>query len=120
MLVGGKEAEMTYLAEKRAELATSRRERVVDWFMAGLAAFLALIGVYTYMVPDTWFLGGLTEGWWLGSWMVAGLLMAVALWDYARMAYRRDGSFTGAEVSGFVFAGMSLLAGIGFMLVWIL
>ncbi len=111
---------MTHLAERRTVLETSKREHAIDWLLAGMAAVLALIGLYTYTVPESWFMGGLAEAWWLGPWMMAGYLMAVALWDFARMAYRRDGPFTGAEISGFIFAGISLLAGIGFMLLWIL
>jgi hypothetical protein len=93
---------------------------VVEWTVGIVGVLAGLVGLYMYTVPTDWFLGGLVEGWYLGMFVAAGVLLGYALAMYARKAFVRDGAWTGGVVSGTAFSVVAFAAAVTFALVWIL
>jgi hypothetical protein len=85
-----------------------------------LGVVAAGVGAWMYYVPATWFLGGLAEGWYLGMFVGAGLLLAAAFGLFARHILREDGLWTTQSVMATVLAVLALAGAIFFALVWIL
>ena len=67
-----------------------------------------------------WFLGGLAEGWYLGMFVGAGLLLAAAFGLVARDMVRDDGVWTTRSFLTAAIAVLALAAAVVFGLVWIL
>jgi hypothetical protein len=87
----------------------------------GIAGVLAAgVGAWMYYVPATWFLGGLAEGWYLGMFVGAGLLLAAAFGLVARDMVRDDGVWTTRSFLTAAIAVLALAAAVVFGLVWIL
>lgn len=115
---------MTDLLERTRTEAPAPVTHAVDWLMAGLALVVGAFGVYVRFAPETWWLGEFGEGWWLGPWTAAGALMSVALWDYARHAFRRAFDTTNVRVEEgstlmYTMAFASVVFAIWCLVVWI-
>lgn len=81
---------MTALRERpQTEVArmSTRRSQVTEWTLGVLGVLTAAVGAWMYYVPTDWFLGGLSEGWFFGMFIAAGLLLAGAFGYFARMTY---------------------------------
>jgi hypothetical protein len=79
---------MTVLHERpRMEVTRMpNRNLFTEWVTGIVGALAAGIGAWMYYAPNTWFLGGLVEGWPFGMFIGAGILWAVAFGIFARKA----------------------------------
>jgi hypothetical protein len=113
---------VTTLLERQTTEITRmpRRSRVSEWVLGIIGVVAAGVGVWMYYVPTTWFLGGLAEGWYLGMFIGAGLLLAAAFGLFAQRILREDGLWTTQTVVATGMAVLALAAAIFFALVWIL
>jgi len=97
-----------------------RRSYIVEWTM-GIAGVLAAgIGAWMYYVPADWFLGGLAEAWYLGFFVGAGVLLAIAFGLTARGMLREDHGFTARVTAMTVLAVLAAAGAVTFGLIWIL
>ena len=98
----------------------ARRRRFTEWTL-GIAAVLAAgVGAWMYYVPADWFLGGLVEGWYLGLFIAAGLLLSAAFGMFARAAYVEDQAFSASVVVSTAFALAALAGAITFAVILII
>lgn len=100
---------------QKDRMATERlprmfRSRTVDYTMLLVGAVIAAFGAYTYFVPDTWFLGDLTEAWYLGSWIVGGVVLSGGFGLLGASLRDRAGYWTAAAITSFVL-GIVAIAG---------
>lgn len=98
----------------------ARRSRVLEWALGFTGALAAGIGAWMYFVPTDWFLGGLVEGWYLGLFIGAGLLLSAAFGLFARVTYTDDRDWTMAVVVPAVLALAAFGAAAVFALILIL
>lgn len=114
---------MTTLRERPMTEVTrmpTRRSHVTEWAM-GIAGVLAAgLGAWMYYVPADWFLGGLVEGFPLGLFIAAGLLLTAAFGMYARVKYADDGAMTAPVVVATVLAVAAFAAAVTFAVVLII
>ena len=111
----------TLLERPKTEVTRMPRRTHVTEIVIGAAGVLAaMVGAWMYYVPTDWFLGGLAEAWYLGMFVGAGALLAIAFGLFARNALREDGAWTNRVTGATVIAVLALAAGIAFALVWIL
>ncbi len=88
----------TLLERPQAEITRMPTRSHVTEMVTGIAGVLAAsVGLWMYYVPTDWFLGGLAEGWYLGMFIAAGLLLGAAFGLYAWKALAPR---TGAGPSG--------------------
>ncbi|HEX5696980.1 MAG TPA: hypothetical protein VFZ15_11375 [Acidimicrobiia bacterium] len=113
---------MTTLLERPKTEVTRmpRRTHVTEIVIGAAGVLAAMVGAWMYYVPTDWFLGGLAEAWYLGMFVGAGALLAIAFGLFARNALREDGAWTSRVTGATVIAVLALAAGIAFALVWIL
>ncbi|HEU4915656.1 MAG TPA: hypothetical protein VFV13_03750 [Acidimicrobiia bacterium] len=113
---------MTTLLERDTAEITRVPERsgVTEWVLGILGVVAAGVGLWMYYVPTTWFLGGLAEGWYLGAFVGAGLLLAAAFGLFARRILHEDGVWTTQSVMATGLSVLALAGAIVFGLVWIL
>lgn len=98
----------------------TRRSYATEWVL-GIAGVLAAgVGAWMYYVPTDWFLGGLVEGWYLGMFIAAGLLLTAAFGLFARMTYADDHSWTVPVTVSTVLALAAFGGAITFALIWII
>lgn len=111
----------TLLERPKAEVTRMpRRSYIIDW-VVGIAGVLAAgIGAWMYYVPTDWFLGGLVEGWYLGLFVGAGVLLATAFGLFARGMLREDRIWTTRVTVLTVLAVFALAGAATFGLIWIL
>lgn len=83
------------------------RSRTIDYTLMIVGAVIALLGAYTYFAPSSWFLAGLTEGWFLSGWIIGGVLLAAGFGMLGASVRDRSGYWTTGAVSSFV---LSMLA----------
>ena len=76
---------MTTLLERpRTEITrTPEMTRTTDMVVGIFGLLAAAVGAWMYYAPTTWFLGGLAEVWYLGTFIGAGLLLAAAFGLFA-------------------------------------
>jgi hypothetical protein len=111
----------TLLERPRTEVTRMpRRSHVTEWVIGIAGVLAAAVGTWMYFVPTTWFLGGLAEGWYLGLFVAAGLLLAVAFGLFARRMLREDGQWTTQSVTATIVGVLALAGALFFGLVWIL
>lgn len=114
---------MTALRERPMTEVTrmpTRRSQITEWSL-GIAGVLAAgVGAWMYYVPTDWFLGGLVEGWYLGMFIAAGLLLVAAFGVFARMAYVADSAWTMGVLVSTALAVAALGGAVVFALIWIL
>jgi hypothetical protein len=73
-----------------------------------------------YYVPTDWFLGGLAEGWYLGMFVGAGVLLAAAFGLFARGMLREDRVWTTRVIAMTILAVLAVAGAVTFGLIWIL
>jgi hypothetical protein len=97
-----------------------RRSAIVEWTIGIAGVLTAGVGAWMYYVPADWFLGGLAAGWYLGMFIGAGVLLAIAFGFYARTALEVDGAWTTRVTFATVLAVAAMAGAIMFGLIWIL
>ncbi|HEX6947816.1 MAG TPA: hypothetical protein VF246_10750 [Acidimicrobiia bacterium] len=106
---------MTTLRERQtADLERARRTRVAEWTLGIVGILAAALGAWMYYVPADWFLGGLAEAWYLGMFIGAGVLIALAAGLFARQMFRDDRAWTARVVTTTVVAILALAAAVVF------
>ena len=63
------------------------RSHFTEWTVGIVGVAAAAVGAWMYYAPAEWVLGGLAEAWFLGMFIGAGLLLAIAFGLFARDAY---------------------------------
>jgi hypothetical protein len=86
------------------------RSRTVDYALLVVGAVIAAFGAYTYFAPDAWFLGDLTEAWYLGSWIAGGVVMGGGFGLLGASLRDRAGYWTASAITSFVL-GIVAIAG---------
>ena len=84
---------MTALRERQmteVTRMTTRRSHITEWVLGMVGVLATGVGAWMYYVPTDWFLGGLVEGWYLGLFVAAGLLLTAAFGLLAWMTYVDD------------------------------
>jgi hypothetical protein len=84
------------------------RSRTVDYTLMVVGALVALFGAYTYFVPTSWVLADLSEGWYLGSFIVGGVLLTAGLGLLGASMRDRSGYWTASAVTSFVLGALAL------------
>lgn len=115
---------MTQLLEKervRTEhLPQLFRNRTMDYTLMVIGALVAAFGAYTYFVPSTWVLAGLSAVWYLGSWIVGGVLLTAAFGLLGASIRDRSGYWTTNAVLSFVLGTLALAGAVAAAVVLIL
>lgn len=96
------------------------RNRTVDYTFLVVGALIAAFGAYTYFVPTTWVLAGLSEAWYLGSWIAGGVLLTTGFGLLGASIRDRSGHWTGEAVMSFVLATLSLAGAVAAAVVLII
>jgi hypothetical protein len=73
-----------------------------------IGALVAAFGVYTYFAPTSWILAGLSEVWYLSSWIAGGVLLTAAFGMLGASIRDRSGFWTTGAVVSFVLGTLSL------------
>jgi hypothetical protein len=113
---------VTLLSEReRTEITRmTTRGHVTEWWLAVVGLVAAAVGTYMYYAPSNWYLANLVEGWYLGMFIGAGLLLATGFGIFARKAFLDDQGWTTRVTTGLVALGLALAGAITFALIWIL
>ena len=98
----------------------NRRSTVVEWTIGIVGVLAAGVGAWMYYVPADWFLGGLAAGWYLGMFVAAGLLLAIAFGLAARAMLREDQGWTARVTVMTILAVLATAGAVTFGLIWIL
>jgi hypothetical protein len=73
-----------------------------------IGALVAAFGAYTYFAPTSWILAGLSEVWYLSSWIAGGVLLTAAFGMLGASIRDRSGFWTTGAVVSFVLGTLSL------------
>ncbi|GGM90141.1 hypothetical protein GCM10009721_14420 [Terrabacter tumescens] len=84
------------------------RNRTVDYTLIIIGALVAAFGAYTFFVPATWILAGLSAAWYLSSWIAGGVLLTAGFALLGASVRDRAGHWTTGAVLGFVLGTLSL------------
>lgn len=98
---------------------TPMRSAVFEWSTGIVGVLAAAVGAWMYYVPTDWFLGGLAEGWYLGAFIVAGVLLAIAFGVAANRAYGFDNGWSGVTMTLTFLSLAALAAAVVFTVIWI-
>jgi len=103
---------MSQLLEKE-RVGTERlprlfRNRTLDYTLMTIGLLVAAFGAYAYFVPAGWVLAGLSEAWYLGSWIAGGLLLTAGFGLFGASVRDRSGHWTAGAVMSFVLATLSM------------
>jgi len=96
------------------------RSYTTAWVMGIVGLLAAGVGAWMYYVPADWFLGGLDEAWYLGLFIGAGLLLAVAFGLFAQGMLRDDRVWTTRVTVMTVLSVLALAGAVTFGLILIL
>ena len=83
------------------------RNRTADYTLIVIGALVAAFGAYTYFVPSSWLWAGLAAGWYLGSWIAGGVLLAVGFGLLGASIRDRSGHWTAGAVAAFMLSVLS-------------
>lgn len=113
---------MTTLTERPWTEVTRvpRQSMVVESTIGIVGVLAAAVGAWMYYVPADWFLGGLAAGWYLGMFVGAGVLLAIAFGLYARSAFKADGAWTTRVTFATMLSVAAVIGAVAFALIWIL
>lgn len=113
---------MTVLRERHTADFTRmpRRERITEWTLGIVGLVAAAVGAWMYYVPAEWFLGGLAEVWYLGMFIGAGILVALAAGMFARQMFRVDHAWTARVVTVTLVAVIALAFAVVFATILII
>lgn len=115
---------MSQLLEKQ-ETGTERlprifRNRTLDYTLLVIGALVAAFGAYTYFVPASWILAGLSATWYLGCWIAGGVLLTVGFGMLGASVRDRTGYWNTGAVTSFVLGTLSLAGAVAAAVVLIL
>jgi hypothetical protein len=96
------------------------RRHLTEWVLGVVGVVAAAVGAYMFYAPTDWVLSGLVEGWYLGMFTGAGVVLAAAFGVFARRAYLEDRSWTGQVIFGTGLMALALAGAITFIAIWIL
>ncbi|MFP3913882.1 MAG: hypothetical protein ACLFWM_03335 [Actinomycetota bacterium] len=113
---------MTLLQERPVREPTQMptRSRVAEVTIGIIGLVAAAVGAWMYYVPTDWFLGGVAEGWYLGMFTGAGLVLAVAFGLAAFRAYRAERAWTAGAVVSTVLGIAALAGAVAFGIIWLI
>ena len=103
---------MSQLLQKE-QMGTERlprlfRSRTLDYTLMTIGLVVVAFGAYTYFVPAGWILAGLSEAWYLGSWIAGGVLLTAGFGLFGASVRDRSGYWTTGAVLSFVIGTLSL------------
>jgi hypothetical protein len=111
----------TLLERSKAEVTRMQpRSYITEWVIGIVGVLAAGVGAWMYYVPTDWFLGGLAEGWYLGMFVGAGVLLAAAFGLFARGMLREDRIWTTRVIVMTILAVLAVAGAVTFGLIWIL
>ncbi len=84
------------------------RNRTVDYTLMIVGAIVAAFGAYTFYAPTSWVVAGLSAGWYLGSFIAGGVLLAVGLGLLGASLRDRSGHWTASAITSFVLSALAL------------
>lgn len=84
------------------------RNRTVEYSLMVIGAVVAALGAYSYFAPTDWLWGDLSEGWFLGSWIAGGALIAAGLGMLGASIRDRAGVWNTQATGSFVVATLAL------------
>jgi hypothetical protein len=110
VLVRGTEERTEQRTEFRAPTPpVRRRSPVVGYTLAAVGIAALIVGAYFQFAPSNWWLAGMSEVYYLGSYTLGGLLIGVGSGVVARQAYVDDVGTSTRMITAMVLA----VAGIG-------
>ena len=95
------------------------RSRALDYTLLIIGAIVAAFGVYTYYAPTDWFWAGLAEGWYLGSFVLGGVLLTAGFGFLGAGMRDQDGFWSTRAVTSFFASGLALVGAVIFAAIWI-
>lgn len=96
------------------------RNRTIDYTLMVIGALVAAFGAYTYFVPSSWILAGLSGAWYLSSWIAGGVLLTAGFGLLGASVRDRSGYWTTGAVTSFVLGTLSLAGAVAAAVVLIL
>lgn len=96
------------------------RNRVLDYTLMAVGAVVAAFGAYTLWVPESWWLADLAEGWYLGSFMLGGVILAAGFGLLGASARDRAGYWSTAAVTSFTIAVLAIAGAVAATVVLII
>ena len=99
--------------QQRERVTTERlpklfRSRTIDYTLMIVGALVAAFGAYTYFAPSSWIWAGLSEGWFLSTWIAGGALLAIGFGLLGASIRDRTGYWTTQAIGSFVLATLAL------------
>lgn len=84
------------------------RNRTIDYTLMIVGAVVAAFGAYTYFAPTDWLWAGLSDAWYLGSWIVGGVLIAAGFGLLGASVRDRSGYWTTGAIASFLLGTLAL------------
>jgi hypothetical protein len=111
----------TLLERQETEITRMpHRSYATEWVIGIIGLLAAGVGAWMYYVPTDWFLGGLAEGWYLGMFIAAGVLLATAFGLFARGMLIEDRVWTTRVTVMTVLSVLALAGAVTFALILII
>jgi hypothetical protein len=96
------------------------RSRAIDYTLLVIGALVAAFGLYTFLAPASWWLADLAEGWYLGSFVVGGVILSAGFGFLGAGMRDQDGIWTARAVTSMLLAALALAGAVTFAVIWIL
>ena len=88
------------------------RNRTIDYTLMIIGALVAAFGAYTYFAPSDWLWAGLSDAWYMGSWIIGGVLLAVGFGLLGASVRDRSGYWTNGAIASFVLGMLALVGAV--------
>ena len=89
-----------------------RRSPVIDATLIIAGGLVALVGVYFQFGPSGWWLGHVSEVYYLGSYILSGLLLMAGFTAFADRAWEEDGRWSTRCTVGITLATVAFVAAV--------
>ena len=96
------------------------RNRTIDYTLMAIGALVAAFGAYTYFAPASWWLGGVSEAWYLSSWIVGGVLLTGGFGMLGTSIRDRSGYWTTGAIASFLLGTLTLAGAVAAAVVLIM
>lgn len=96
------------------------RSRTLDYTLMIIGAIVAAFGAYTMYGPTDWIWTDLAQGWYLGSFMLGGVILAAGFGLFGMSLRDRVGYWTTAATTSFVAAALALAGAVAALVVLII
>jgi len=96
------------------------RNRTVDYTLMIVGAIVGALGAYTYFASSSWLWAGLSDAWFLGAWIIGGVLLAIGFGMLGASVRDRSGRWTVSAVASFVVGALALAGAVAAAVVLIL